>query len=79
MTKQNVKVVITTEAGFEVTADDAAKAGQGTAAYGALDNGRDIRVDNGTEITFVPYGAVDHAVVTLTQTTVDAPADANCQ
>lgn len=78
MTKQQIKVVITTQGNFSVTADDAVRSGQGTAAYGALENRRDVVVDNGTERTFVPYGAIDHAVVTLTMTTVADPVDPTC-
>lgn len=78
MTKQQVKVVISTGAGFSVTADDAVLAGQGTAAYGALENGRDVVVANATEKTYVPYHAIDHAVVTLTLSTVDDPEDPTC-
>lgn len=78
MTKQNVKVVVTTYAGFSVTADDAVKNGQGTAAYGAIQTGTDITVNDGTNITYVPYKAVDHAVITLTQSTVDDPKDDTC-
>lgn len=78
MTKQQVKVVIETGTSFSVTADDAVLAGQGTAAYGALENGRDIVVATATEKTYVPYHAVDHAVVTFTTSTVDDPEDPTC-
>lgn len=78
--KQSVSVVITTKAGFSVTADDAVKAGQGTSAYGALDNGRDVRVSNaaGTEITYVPNCAIDHAIVTFTMSQEAEPQDDTC-
>lgn len=78
MTKQQVKVVITTQAGFSATADDAVSAGQGTAAYGALENHRDVVIAAETEKTFVPYHAVDHAVITFTRSTVDDPEDPTC-
>lgn len=78
MQKQNVKVVVSTAAGFSVTADDATSAGQGTAAYGAIQTKTDITVNDGTNITYVPYKAVDHAVVTLTLSTVADPADDTC-
>lgn len=78
MTKQQVKVVVTTGAGFSVTADDAVLAGQGTAAYGALEGGRDIVVADATEKTYVPYNAVDHAVVTFTLSQVTDPDDPTC-
>lgn len=78
MTKQQVKVEITTAAGFTVTADDAAAGGQGTAAYSALEAGRDQHIVDGSNITYVPYGAVDHAIITLTQATVPDPTDPTC-
>ena len=79
MTKQNVKVVVTTYQGFSVTADDAVNNGQGTAAYGAIETGTDITVRDGSDITFIPYKAVDHAVITLTMSTVPDPTDDTCQ
>lgn len=78
MTKQQVKVVVTTGAGFSVTADDAVLAGQGTAAYGALEGGRAIVVADATEKTYVPYHAIDHAVVTFTLSQVTDPDDPTC-
>lgn len=76
--KNNVKVVITTGANFELTADDAVKAGQGTAAYAELQRQGDVWVDDGTKITFVPFHAIDHAVITLARTQVTDPVDDNC-
>lgn len=78
MTKQQVKVVVTTAASFSVTADDSVLAGQGTAAYGAIENHRDVIVSNGTEKTFIPYHAIDHAVVTFTLSQVEDPEDPTC-
>jgi len=76
--QMNQKVVITTFSGFSVTADDAVKKGQGTAAAGALENHRDVYVDDGTNITYVPFKAVDHAVITKEMTTVADPDDTIC-
>lgn len=78
MDKQLVKVVITTAASFSVTADDSVKDGQGVAAYSALQAHRDVYVDDGTNITFIPFQAVDHAVITKTMTTVADPQDDTC-
>lgn len=78
MTQQNARVVITTAVGFNVTADDATVKGQGTAAYGAIQNRRDVTVNNNGEITFIPYHAIDHAVITLTTSTVADPVDDVC-
>lgn len=79
MQKQQVKVVVTTQAGFSVTADDSVNNGQGNAAYQALQHNRDVYVDDGTNHTYVPFGAVDHAVITLTMATVPDPTDDTCQ
>lgn len=78
MTKQQVKVEITTVAGFNVTADDATVSGQGTAAYSAIEAHRDAHVSNGTNITFVPFGQIDHAIITITQNTIPDPVDPTC-
>lgn len=77
MTQTQIQVVITTQAGFSATASDATVAGQGSAAYGALQAHRDIYIA-GETITFIPYDAIDHAVITITQATVDDPEDATC-
>lgn len=78
MFKQQVKVEITTSANFTATADDAVRSGQGTAAYGAIENHRDVIIDAGTTKTIIPYGAIDHAVVTLTMSEVADPEDPTC-
>lgn len=77
MTKTQIKVVITTKAAFAATADDSVVAGQGSAAYTALQAHRDVYIVGATR-TFIPYDAIDHAVVTITQATVDDPADETC-
>ena len=78
MTKQLVKVDVTTIGGFTKTADDAVLAGQGTAAYGAIENGRNVIVADATEKTIIPFRAIDHAVVTLTLTQEQDPVDPTC-
>lgn len=77
MTKTQIQVVITTAAGFTATASDATVAGQGSAAYTALQGHRDIYIA-GETITFIPYEAIDHAVITITQATVEDPEDPTC-
>ena len=78
MTKTQVSVVITTQGNYSVTADDATVAGQGTAAYTALENHRDVVVKGEEDIKVIPFDAIDHAVVTLTSATVDDPTDEMC-
>lgn len=78
MTKQQVKVEITTSANFAITADDAVVSGQGTAAYSALEAHRDQHIVSGSNITFIPFHAIDHAVITLTQVTEADPVDPTC-
>lgn len=78
MQKQNVRVVVTTAANYSVTADDAVLNGQGTAAYGAIQEKTDITVREGGEIKYIPYQAIDHAEITLTLETVADPTDDTC-
>ena len=78
MTKTQIKVVITTQAAFTATADDSVVAGQGSAAYTAIQAHRDVYIDGETR-TYIPFDAIDHAVVTITQATVDDPEDPTCQ
>lgn len=79
MTQTQIQVVITTAAGFEGTADDATLLGQGAAAYTSIKAGRDVYIDGGDgTITFIPYDAIDHAVITITQATVEDPEDPTC-
>lgn len=79
MTKHQIKVVITTAQGFEATADDATVWGQGAGAYGAIQTGKDVIIASAAGVTFIPYKAIDHAVVTKTDVTADDPVDSNCQ
>ena len=78
--QMNQKVVITTAGNFTYTADDAVKKGQGTNVAIALEQARDVESANadGTEITFIPFEAIDHAVITKTMTTVEDPKDDMC-
>lgn len=81
MAKQmNQRVVITTFGGFTYTADDAVKKGQGTSVAIALENGRDIHSASAddSEITVIPFRAIDHAVITKQMTDVADPADDIC-
>lgn len=79
MAYQNqIKVVITTGAGYEATADDAVNAGVGASAWSTLVAQGDVQILNGDEITFIPFRAVDHAIVTVTRTEVADPEDPTC-
>ena len=78
----NVKVDVTTKAGFTATADDAVVKGQGTAAYGVIQSinteMRNVVISDGTNETIIPFHAIDHAVVTKTRSTVQDPQDIIC-
>lgn len=76
--QNNYKVEITTGAGFTATADDAVTPGQGGSAWTALQGRMDVIIQGESETTFIPFHAVDHAIVTLTREEVDAPDDAAC-
>ncbi len=69
------QVVITAHDGSTYTADDATKAGLGSAAYQQI--GHDFLLDNGTNKTFIPYHSVVKVVATPTLSTV-AYADEIC-
>lgn len=71
-------VEITTSGGYTTTADDAAVAGAGSAAMTCLENAQDVKIPTGTGSIIIPYSAVDHAVVTLTRTSVADPTDPTC-
>lgn len=77
--KNSYKVVIKTLGGTEVTANDATVAGVGSSAMAALMNGQDVYVlDGNGGGTFIPFHAVESAVVTLTRSEAEAPADETC-
>lgn len=76
--KNEYSVVITTAAGYSVTADDSTAPGVGAGAWADLQSGSDIRIATATGSVFVPFHAVDHAVVTLNRVTVTPPTDPTC-
>lgn len=79
MTQTQIEVVITTAGAYEATLSDDTVAGQGAAAYTSIKAGRDIYADGGDgSILFIPFKAIDHAVITITQATVEDPEDPTC-
>jgi len=80
MTQQQNKVTITTYQGFSVVADDAVQFGVGSGAYGAIQAARDVTIASadGLTITYIPYKAIDHAIIEKSNVTVADPVDANC-
>ena len=76
--KGQYKVDITTFGGFTATADDAVIDGQGGSVYSSIVNGRDVMIRNNGQLTFIPFHAVDHAIITHTTEEVDAPVDDTC-
>lgn len=71
-------VVIYTKCSTSVTADDAVVKGQGTAAAGALENHRDIYIDDGTKVTYIPFESVCYAEITKTMSQEADPQDDIC-
>lgn len=79
MAYQNqIKVEITTGAGFTATADDSVTFGVGSSAWATLQAQCDVQIMGDGEITFIPFHAVDHAIVTITRTEVEDPEDPTC-
>lgn len=78
MTKTQYSVALTLTSG-SVTLADSANFGAGSAAYQQIIGGQDVRVRTGEkEITVIPFHAIVKAVITASQSTVDAPVDAFC-
>lgn len=76
--KNQIKVVVTTQGAYTATFDDSANAGVGASAYAALQAHQDIVGVVGDDTIFIPFEAVDHAVVTISRTQVEKPADEMC-
>ena len=76
--KNTFRAEITTGGDYTATADDSVKAGVGAAAVAALEGHQDIKILTETGYIYIPYAAVDHAVVTLTRATAEAPEDETC-
>lgn len=72
-------VEITTGGGYTATADDAVTDGVGSSARSLLAAGADITIATATGEIFIPFHAVDHAVITLTRTDDPDPVDPTCQ
>lgn len=76
--KESYKVSISTKEGSSYTADDATFAGAGTGAYQALLQKRDCMFKTADGMAFVPFGAVDHAIITVTSSEEEV-TDSNCE
>lgn len=81
--KYNISVVIKTAGGTTHTFADASADGSGAAVVGQLQAKQSvdsIEVSGETERrVIIPFSSVDDAIITVEQTTVDAPVDANCE
>lgn len=76
--QNSYKVEITTGANYTTTADDAVIAGVGSVAWADLQAQKDLMIQTATGYEFIPFHAVDHAVVTFTRTQVPDPVDPTC-
>ena len=78
-TKVSIAAAVYTKGGFEAIIDDAVIPGGGTGVLGAVQAGRDVLAGpiEGSMI-FIPYGAIDHVLITKTSETVDPPEDDTC-
>ena len=76
--KVQYKVDITTMCGETVTADDAVVAGQGIAAYGAVNNQKMVVIREEGKITIVPFHAICKVEFTITSTDEEKPEDTTC-
>lgn len=76
--KNSYSVEITTGGSYTATADDSVVAGQGAAAVAAIEGRHDVKILTATGFIFIPFDAIDHAVVTLTRATAEAPEDETC-
>lgn len=70
-------VAITTVGGTTVTATDTATAKNGYTAYQQLQHHETVVIVGEESDTYVPFDAIDHAVVTKTSATAEYE-DANC-
>ena len=76
--QNSIKVEITTGGGYSTTADDATIAGVGAVAWADLQSQKDLIIQTATGWEFVPFHAVDHAIVTMTRSEVEDPDDPTC-
>ena len=72
------KVTVKTLGGTTIVFDDAVDAGSGAAAYAALDGGYDIKAYVSGNLNIVPFHAVDSAVIEVTRSEQEEPADETC-
>lgn len=78
MFKNQYTVAVTTQGGYTATFSDSANDGVGASVNAALHAHQDIQGESGDDNVFIPFEAVDHAVITFTRTEVDKPADTTC-
>lgn len=79
MYANSYKVTVKTAGGNTVVFNDAVDAGAGASAYGAVDNGQDIKANVSGKLNIVPFHAVDVVEVEVTRSEVDDPTDETCQ
>lgn len=76
--KPYYSVAVTTIGGYTHTFADTASMKIGKSAWSALQGAIDIKIDDGTNVYFIPFHAVDRAILTVTATEETKPVDVNC-
>lgn len=76
--QNSIKVEITTFGGYSTTADDATISGVGAVAWADLQSQKDLTIQTATGWDFIPFHAVDHAIVTMTRSEGEDPEDPTC-
>jgi len=79
MYANSYKVTVKTLGGTTLVFNDSVDAGAGASAYGAVDNGQDIKALISGNLNIVPFNAVDSVVVEVTRSETDDPTDETCQ
>lgn len=72
------KVTVKTSGGATLVFDDSVDAGAGAAAYGAVDNGHDIKANISGVLNIVPFGSIDYVTVEVTRSEETDPEDKTC-
>lgn len=72
------EVTVKTAGGATLVFDDSVDAGAGASAYGAVDNGQDIKANISGVLNIVPFGSIDYVTVEVTRSSETDPEDETC-
>ena len=76
--KHNITIAVTTKGGQTFSVSDTDEKKNGTYALMQLEKGETIKIVADSNTTYIPFNAVDNAVVSKTVNTVDIEDD-NCK